>query len=814
MFKNYLKTTLRNLLRSKVFSFINLLGLTIGMSVCLLILQYIQNELSYDQFYPKSDHLFRVVRLDGTSGNNQATTSPALGPVMQQNFPEIADYTRIHHSKGIVQIKQNQGEPKAFREEKIYFAQANFLAMMGYPMRTRGEVSKFLQAPNAVVISQQTAARYFGGGNPVGQTLVLNDYNFGKKIFTVTGVFKNLPPNTHLSFDMLFSLASIKKNRQEWATLSNWGWTDFYTYIRLKPNTTAKAVQAKFPPVVKALLKTLSDEPDLKLAYQLQNIEDIHLHSQLQSEPGINGNVTVVRFLGLLSLFVLLLAWVNYINLSTARSLDRAKEVGIRKVVGAYRTQLISQFLLEALFLNLVALGLAILIVDTTFPWFGKLVGQSLQVSLWQNMRFVLLFGGFFLLGTLLSGAYPAFVLSRFHPVKVLKGKFTTSAQGTSLRKALVVVQFAVSIILIIGTYAVYQQLSFMRNKDLGFNMEQMLVVRGPDLADSTYERKANFFRQALLKHPAITKVAYSSSIPAKSFNWGSNGFTKSINGQGSKKTYSVTYINKDFIDAYQMRFLAGALPPGLKPYYDQKGAIINEDACTQLGFASPQQAVNQVIYQNKKPIKVLGVLKNYHHYSLKSPMIPTIMFFQPTGNYCSVKIASTNQQQPDYQQVIKFTQQQYKIFFAGNPFQHFFVDENFEKQYQADQQFGQVFALFSVLAIFIACLGLFGLSLYTIQQKNKEIGIRKVLGASGYQILTMLSQGFMKLILIAYLIGLPVTYWAISVWLKNYAYSINLHFGLFLIPALAVLFLASITIAFQTLKAIKANPVDVLRYE
>ncbi|OJJ21429.1 hypothetical protein BKI52_12830 [marine bacterium AO1-C] len=814
MFKNYLKTTLRNLLRNKVFSFINLLGLTIGMSACLLILQYIQNEISYDQFYPEADRLFRVVRLDGASENHQATTAPILGPTMSQYFPEIEDYTRIHRTKGIIQVASNQGGTKAFREEKVYFAQANFLKVMGYSMRTKGKVSRFLEEPNTVVISQKTAARYFGGGNPVGETLVLVDYNFGKKVVKVTGVFQDLPPNAHLQFNLLFSLSTIKNNPQDWAKFDNWAWTDFYTYLRLKPKTTAQALQAKFPPIVKQLLKKLGDDPNQKLAFQLQNIRDIHLHSQLRSEPGVNGNVTVVRFLGILSLFVLILAWVNYINLSTARSLDRAKEVGIRKVVGAYRSQLIGQFLLEALLLNLVALGLAILIVDTTFPWFSQLSGQSLQISLWQNSQLVFLFVGFFVLGTFLSGAYPAFVLSRFNPVKVLKGRFTTSTQGSNLRKTLVVVQFTISIVLIIGTYAVYQQLNFMRNKDLGFNQEQMMVVRGPALTDSAYGRKAQLFRQSLLKHPAISQVAYSNSIPAKSFNWGSNGFKKSISDPDNKKDYSVTYIDQNFIKTYQMSFLAGSIPVNLKPYYRQKGAIINEDACKQLGFTSPAKAVNQVIYQNKNAIKILGVLKNYHHYSLKSPMIPSIMFFDPTGNYCSLKITAANESSDHYQQVVQHAQKQYKTFFAGNPFQYFFLDKNFELQYKADQQFGRVFALFSLLAILIACLGLFGLSLYTIQQKNKEIGIRKILGASGNQILRLLSQSFLKLILIAYLIGLPFTYWAINEWLKNYSYTISLHLGLFVIPALAILLLASLTIAHQTFKAIKANPVDVLRYE
>ena len=815
MFKNYLKTTLRNLLRNKVFSLINLLGLTVGLSVCLLILQYIQNEISYDQFYPQSERLFRVVRLGGTPENNQASTSPALGPVMKQYFPEVEAFTRLHRTKGIIQIPQQQGDAKVFREENVYFAQANFLKLMGYRMRTKGELTRFLEAPNTAVISQTTAARYFGGGNPVGETLVLVDYNFGKKVVKVTGVFQDLPPNTHLKFDLLFSLNTINNNSQDWAKLDNWAWTDFYTYLRLTPSTTAQALQNKFPSVVQQLLKKLSDDPQQKLAYQLQNIRDIHLHSQLQNEPGVNGNVTIVQFLGVLSLFVLILAWVNYINLSTARSLDRAKEVGIRKVVGAYRSQLIGQFLLEALFLNLVSLGLSVLILDTTFPWFSQLSGQSLQISLWKNSQLVWLFAGFFSLGTLLSGAYPAFILSGFHPVKVLKGRFTTSAQGSSLRKTLVVVQFTISVVLVIGTYAVYEQLSFMRNKDLGFNKEQILVVKGPALTDSTYGRRAQLFRQILLKHPSVSQVAYSNSIPAKSFNWGSNGFKKSLNEPNNKKSYSVTYIDQNFVKTYQMRFLAGSIPANLKPYYKQKGAIINEDACQMLGFDTPSEAVNQTIYQNQSAIKILGVLKNYHHYSLKSPMVPSIMFFNQEGNYCSLKVTPpAGESENHYTSLIKHIQQQYETSFAGNPFQYFFLDQNFELQYKADQQFGRVFALFSLLAILIACLGLFGLSLYTIQQRNKEIGIRKILGASGNQILRMLSQSFLKLILIAYLIGLPFTYWAIQAWLKNYSYAINIHLGLFLIPAVAILILASLTIAYQTLKAIKANPVDVLRYE
>lgn len=813
MLKNYLKTTFRNLLRNKVFSLINLLGLTIGISACLLILQYVQSELSYDQFLPQGKRLFRVVRLAGPANSHQAATSPALGPVLARTFPEVGSFSRIHHTKGIVKVPKGKTNT-VFREQKIYFADANFLKVMGYPMRTKGAPDSFLKAPNTVVISQQTAARYFGGGNPVGETLELNDYNFGKKLLKVTGVFKDIPANSHLHFDMLFSLATIKKNALEWAKFNNWSWTDFYTFIQLKPGHTAKSLEVKFPPLVKSMLRKNGADPNLQLAYKLQNIRAIHLHSHLQNEAETNGNILVVRFLSILSLFILLLAWVNYINLSTARSLERAKEVGVRKVVGAHRFQLITQFLLEAVLLNLIALSLSLLVVDLVQPVFSEWSGQRIQANLWVDPNFVLLFGCIFLLGTIFSGAYPAFILSGFHPVKVLKGKFAHSHRGVLLRKSLVVIQFSISIILIIGTFTVYQQLDFMRTKDLGANLDQMLVVEGPALTDSTYLRKTQLFKKALLNYPTIDKVAYSSSIPSKSFNWESDGFHRTnSNTYDIQKGYRVTYIGQHFVETYQMDVLAGAIPVYPAPYFRGKGVVLNEMAYKQLGFTTPQQAVNQFIYDgNQQRIKILAVLKDYHHYSLKEQVIPTLMFFRPEGKYCSLKIKG--QSSKTHPQTLAYVKQQFQTFFAGNPFTCFFVDRVFDQQYKADQQFGQIFALFAILAIFIACLGLFGLSLFTVQQKNKEIGIRKVLGASGYQVLYLLSQGFMKLILVAYLIGLPFTYWAIGEWLKNYAYKINIHLGLFLIPAFFVFILATLTIGFQTRKAMKTNPADILRYE
>jgi putative ABC transport system permease protein len=816
MIDNYLTIAWRNIGKNKVFSFINMMGLAMGMAACLLILEYIIFETSYDQFHSKGDQIYRVIGQPEESETYVATANAPLGPSLKAEFPEIANFTRFFYTGGIMRANQSEtGKVLSYREEKLAYVDSTFLHMFSFPLET-GNATGILQAPNKVVLSKAFAKKYFGPANVVGKVITLYD-QFGEHVCTVTGVLADTPQYSHLEFDALISMATLNKTDQFWAKLDNWNWTTFYTYVQLSGKASPQQMANKFP----AYIQKNGGSQKSKLA--LQRMPGIHLYSDLQAEASINGNIKLVYFLTTIVFFILLIAWINYINLSTARAIDRAKEVGIRKVSGSTQGQLMGQFLFEALLLNFIAIIISLTIVQLSQPLFNELTGKPLSIFLLKNYFVWAAILAIFITGASLSGLYPAIVLSSFKPVAVLKGRLTGNFKGAFLRKALVTFQFAASIALITGTFTVYTQLSYMRNKDLGMNLSHLLVIKAPAIQgeEQKFVKNVEVYKNTMRQYPAINAMTASQTIPGIGYNWYSTGFRRQSELEKPSNKYNVFYINNDFLDTYEIKLLAGRNFSHNKSIDNKsiegedKEVIINQTALKQLGFTLPEEAINQYLYNGEtREGRIVGIVQDYHHESLKNNLEAIVIFPSNWASYFTLRINSGDTPTETIAQVIAASKKRYEALFPGNPFEYFFLDEFFNQKYQSDRQFGKIFSLFASLAIVVACLGLFGLASFTISQRTKEIGIRKVLGASVPSILLLLSKDFVRLVLLANLIAWPLTYMGMHWWLQSYPFRIALSWWMFVIPALLILCIALLTISLQTFRTARSNPIQSLRYE
>lgn len=804
MIKNYVTSVWRYIQRNRAFTIINVLGLVIGMSAFMLITQFVFHELSYDKFWGNSNQIFRM-QLDrydkGELSTQWASGCAGIGPDLKANFPEVKYFVRMHGSNALL----SHGDTY-FKEDAVYYASQDFFKVFGYPLIS-GEDSLALNGLNKMVLSRSMAKKYFGNENPVGKTM----RNNGKTEYIVTGVFEDIPENSHMKVDALLSFATYaklvgKKNESE---LNEWQWDGFLTYVLLNEKADAKKLEAKLPAYVTKREGESLKRENASMVFHLMQVSDIHLDSDFIGEFKANGSRDTVYFLSVVAVLILIIAWINYINLSTAKSVERAREVGVRKVMGGFRRQLIQQFLVESFLLNTIAVAVAIGAVLLLSSWFSSLTDRELGYALFkQNM-----FWGFAILliigGTLLSGLYPAFVLSAFKPVEVLKGRFKNSAKGVFFRKGMVVTQFMASITLIVGTYTVYTQINFMRNQKLGVNINQTLVMRSPNITDSTYSQKYEVFKQRLTQYSEVSAVCASTSVPGASPDWNAGGIRRLSQREDEQKQYRVIMMDHDFIPSYGLEMVAGRAFSGDNPN-ERKTVLLNESASKLMGFRKPEEALNDQINFWGDTFRIVGVLKNYRQESLKKNFEPLIFRYDKSpGGFYSIKFNTSNVKES----LAKF-EDQCKELFPGNPFNYFFLDEHYNKQYKADQQFGKVFGLFSGLAIFIACLGLFGLSSLTAIQRTKEIGVRKVLGASVTNILTLVSRDYVMLMGVAILLATPLTWWMMNNWLNGFANRIAIAWWIFAIPSLMVIVIALLTVSIHTLKAATTNPVDSLRYE
>ena len=812
MLKNYLLTAFREISKNKIFSFIHIFGLALGIAAFVHILQYSLYELSYDKFYENSEQIYRI-RQDRYDKGKLSTTwgagCSAIGPALKNEFPEVESYARLYSVNGIINIKGNDLRESNFREEKMYAANTSFLTM--FPVKLlQGVDSTALNEPKTAVISESIARKLYGREDAMGKSFKLNN---GEE-FRITGVFKDIPQNTHLKFDMLISWPTFVKWRGPEIETA-WFWDGFYTYVQLKKGTDVAAFEKKMHDFTDKQIETLTEQSSRIAIYSLQPLGSIHLNSNLMWEAEVNGDARTVYFLLVIACIILIIAWVNYINLSTVKAIFRSREVAMRKISGASRMHLIRQFLVESFSVNLIATLLAYILVLVSSPFLRKITGREMSLNtpaIWA------VFSGMIFMGPIVSGIYPALVISSFKPIAIFRGKLTGASGGAFIRKALVVFQFAASITLIAGTFTVYNQLMYMRSQELGVNIDQTLVIKGPGVADSTYEDKLTAFKDELLKYPVIKAITASTSIPGSRVLWNAGGIKRVSEDDSKSNQYRIIGIDNDFADAFKLKVIAGR--SFSKEFgSDEHSVLFNEEALKLMNFENPESALGVDIHFWGDNYKIVGVLKNFHQESLKEKFDAIIFRYTPgTRDYFSVKLNFTGESGTDAhkltQKTIETIKTKWEEFFPGNPFDYFFLSDHYNQQYQAESQFRTIFGLFAILAIIIACLGLFGLSWFIIVQRTKEIGIRKVNGASVSDILLIVSKDFFRLVFVAILIAAPVTYYFSMRWMEKYPFKVGFNWWLFALSGILILIISAVTISYNTLAIAHTNPAESINYE
>ncbi len=800
MIRNYFKIAWRNLWRSKAFSAINILGLSIGLACCILMFLFIQHELSYDKFHGQAKNIYRLTSIsEGPSGTSNLAVTPApWAPIMKKDYPEIKNYVRIFKTE-----KTDIGEPgqQHYSESDLLFADSTFFEVFSVNLE-KGDPRKALEVKNSIILTAETARKYFGDADPMGKTLEVNSI-FGKVVAQVTGIAKELPAKSHFKFNALVPV-------QTFGDMSSfWSYHMFQTYLLLNSNVSPSNLESKFPGFVN---KYIINNPlaDGKQDIHLQPLTDIHLHSNMVGEIGINGDITYIYVFAGVALFILLIACFNFTNLSTARSLTRAKEVGLRKVVGAARRQLLGQFLGETIVVALISLFIAIAIAFLVLPLFNQLSQRELTMDLTGNYPLIIALIVLIISVGLLAGMYPAIVLSAFKPVEVLKGKFTKSSKGVSFRKLLVTLQFVVSIALIASTILVSRQLIFLQNKKLGFDKENVVVLTMPKDMDTA---RLTSFKNSLLSAPSVISVAGSSSVPGTAIpvnqvNDGNADLTKALSMQ-------MLWIDMDFVKTMKMKLLAGRDFAAEYPTDKLEGFVINEEAVKKFGWKDPMQSVGKTIQwvvpdRIIKKGKVLGVVENFNINPLNAAVQPLVMHYSLLRNqYLYVRFNQNNAGK-----VTGVLEDEFNEFYPKQSFEYSFLDDNLNAMYSKEQRLGRIFSYFSFLAILIACLGVLGLSMYSIQQRIREIGIRKVLGASIPGITAELLKEFVKPVLIAAIIATPIAWYMMSKWLEDFEYRINISWWIFIAAGTIALLIAIVTVSVQAIKAAVANPVQSLRTE
>ena len=796
MFRHYFKIAFRFANNHRGYFSINMIGLAIGLCICFFASIYVNFELSYDSYNEKADRIYRLVTDVKTStGIHHQSSSGPMASAMKATFPEVQVATRIFLDYLIVQ-KDNLN----FAEENIAYADSSLFSVFTLPL-IYGSPETILNVPWNIVLSETTAHKYFGSTNPVGKTLLIN----GSETAYVTGVMQDMPYNSHFRVDMLISMSSLigEKNYASW--MSPWKRFGFYTYLQLSENYDASLLNSKLPDFV----KSLSDE-DSKYTLKLEPLKSIYFHSDPRGSrtgSSVHGNIRYVYIFSVVALFVLVIACFNFINLSTAFSLHRAKEIGVRKVLGSSRRQLIIQFLSDAVLLCLIAFLLALLMGVLVLPLFNSLAGKIITLNIFAHLNYILFLFILALIIGILSGIYPAFFLSGFHPISSLKGRFASGSKGQVLRKGLVISQFSMSIILITLTFVVYLQLDFMRSHQLGFKKDHMLVI---DFQfDDRIINRDETIKAELLRIPGIDKVSMSSCIPGRA----NHKFPTQIENadhETQELQSDAYYVDYDFLNQYEIEMLGGrAFSKQIAS--DLRGSmLINEAAAKTLGYDNPLDAIGKRFTQRGDAGLIIGVIKDFHFHSFREKVRPLTLQVAP-GFFTLMTLSVSSQ---DLVGTIKNLENKWQELSPDIPLIHFFADETYNMQYLAEERFGKLFICFASLAIIISCLGLIGLSAFSITQRTKEIGVRKILGSSVYGIVQLLTKDFLFLIAFAFLIAAPVAWLAATRWLEDFAYRITISWWIFLVAAFTVFLVAFVTIGFQTVKAAIGNPVNSLRSE
>lgn len=806
MLRNILLVTYRNLTKNRVYTFITVIGLALSIATFILINAYVNFEKSYDNIHAGGDHIYRV-ESQFYKGNNitddWSTSTNGYARAMKDNLPGIESFTRINWHNAERMVRYNDIK---YREERVAFADSNFFSFFSYPLLS-GDPFTVLKEVNTVVISASAAKKYFGNDNPVGKFLDISTQS-GRLNCAVTGVFKDLPPNSTMQFNILISWATTPAWLKDF-----WYMHESYTFVQLQPGISTATIEAQFPALAEKY-KTGPALKDLKWGIQLVPLKDIHLNPAKAYEVEIKGNRSAIQLLSIMAYVILIIAFINYINLTTTKSIDRSREVGIRKINGARPSQLIFQFLLESFIINTIALVLAIVLVITASWWLPEFLINNGSRGLLFDKALYMLTSAVLLIGMLIAGIYPAMILVRLNPITMLKGRFSFSVRGTLLRKAMVAFQFTASLLLIAGTIAVYRQLNYMNTQSKGVGIDQTIVIKTP-AKTTDYKQKIQSLKNAFQGIPGVTTVTASGAVPGK--HVGKSLANRRFGASTTEeRTYEMLKVDHDFMQAYGLEVIAGRAFDKNRPA-DSTGVVLNESAMKQFGFASAEAAIDQQVWLEtvtKRPNKIIGVIKDYHQQSLQEAYTPVILFMDPAlswipTDYFSVKIAAGHMPEK-----VAYLKKSWNTFFPESSFDFFFLDEFYNRQYQQDIQFGNNFMLFSIVAIFIACMGLFGLTAYATARRTKEIGIRKVVGASVQNILSLLTWSMIKLILLCSLVAIPLAILLIMQWLNGYAFRAPLTWWQFVIPILILVLIALLTTAWLTLKAALANPTSSLRNE
>ncbi|RDV14485.1 ABC transporter permease [Pontibacter diazotrophicus] len=806
MFRNYFKTAYRNIFRHKGFSFINIAGLALGLTACLLIGLFVHDELQYDKFLPEGERVYRVYNDISAeeAGTILAVVPPMFGATLKESVPEVETVVRIlmlpFDSNQLVEV----GE-KSIYEKGRFYAEPEFFEVFQLPFKY-GSPEKALEDPSSIVISDAFSERVFGDVDPVGKKVAVN-----KEPFIVRGVFSteerfHLPVN----FVLPFAAAQIPAER-----MKNWGWQQFYTYVKLKEGANAAAAESKLQGIVGKQIDEARNKPFRYLPL-LQPLNEVYLYSaSFKFDQSIKGNITYVRALGIIAIFILLIACFNFVNLATAKSMQRAKEVGVRKAVGASRGQLMLQFMGETVLLTLISVIFAAALTSLLLPSLNEFAGKEMTFNLFKDPSLLLLLLLLTLVVGILAGLYPAMVLSGFKPVRVLKSAVVVDSKVGKiqwLRHGLIVVQFALSIFLIICAGIVYKQVAYLHNKDLGFNKEQIMFfqMRGDNMF-SNYET----FKSELLKGPGIQDVSIGYGFPGDAT--AGDGVIVPDNGEQVNHSTAMLMVDFDYIYTLDVKVVAGRpFSRDFKTDADQ-AFMINETAVRELGYGTPEKALGQPLlwptWDNQDSVKegkIIGVVKDFHFKSLYDKVDPTVLQIYP-GAYVkvAVKMSSDN-----IAGSIDHVKEVWGEFSPDYPVEYIFMDDNFQKMYKAEDKLKSLLTIFTGIAIFVACLGLFGLAAYAAERRKKEIGIRKVLGAETSSIVTLLSKDFLKLVVIAALIAFPLAWYAMQIWLQDFAYRIDIPLWVFLVAGMVAALLAFVTISYQAIKAATNNPVLNLRMD
>ncbi|MFC5411001.1 ABC transporter permease [Larkinella bovis] len=794
MLRNYLTIAWRNIRKDKFYSLINILGLTIGVTCGLLLLLYVTDELSYDRHHQKADQIYRIVSYitEPDKINNWASTQPPLAKSLKQDYPFVENYVRFFPN-GRVAFRKGE---KRFYEEDVYAADSTVFDVFTHTF-IEGDPKTALARPGSVVLTEKTARKFFGESSALGQTLRTNDTTS----YQVTGVIEDVPRNSHFTFNALLSLSPNERQAN--------GWGGFYilSYLVLPKNFDTNILESKFPQLYDKNMASIFKRMGIKITYRLQPLTSIHLYSKMDGEVG--GDISYVYIFSAVAFFMLLLASINYMNLATARSAKRSKEVGLRKVMGSLRNALMAQFLTESVLMTVLALTASFVLVALALPFFNTVSGKEIQFRELLQPQFLLIALVIVLFTGFISGSYPAFYLSSFEPATVLKGSFNAKG-GSFFRKTLVVVQFAISLIMLICTWIVYDQLNYMRDKDMGYNREQVLTI---DYQDRQPRDRYDLLRHTLLSNPNIRRVATASS-PTSNIG-GRIIFGVESNAGLKEMGFKPMGIDHDYLQTMGMKVVAGRDFSDKIPADTSNGVLVNQAAVKRMGWKEPigKKVLLGGLPQAGQPAppeaRVVGVVKDFHQQSLYSPIEPMIMLYRPNNGVIHIKIDAKNADK-----TVAFIGQKWRETYPDRLFEYRFLDQDFESAYRADELRGRIFTAFSGLTILIACLGLFGLATFTTEQRVKEIGVRKVMGASVSSVVLLLSKDFTKLVLFSFPIAIPVAWYAMYRWLQHFPYKTGIDVGVFVAACVLTLLICWMTVVYQSIKAAIANPVTSLRSE